>query len=77
MVREDAFRVEGAVTGVISPTKYWARLPNGHRVLAHVPGRFRLSFRTLAPGDKVRLEMSPFDLSAGRIIVPETENNAA
>jgi translation initiation factor IF-1 len=48
---------------------YRVELANGHRLLAFVPGKARLSFARLAPGDKVRLELSPYDLSAGRIIV--------
>jgi translation initiation factor IF-1 len=77
MVRTDAFRVEGAVIEVISPAKYWVKLPNGHRLVAHLPARYVTRFRPLAPGDIVRLELSPYDLSAGRIIVPNNETNEA
>jgi translation initiation factor IF-1 len=48
---------------------YRVELTNGHRLLAYVPGKARLSFAQLAAGDRVRLEMSPYDLSEGRIIV--------
>jgi len=48
---------------------YRVELANGHRLLAYVAGKARLSFARLAPGDKVRLELSPYDLSSGRIIV--------
>jgi translation initiation factor IF-1 len=54
---------------VLSDRTYRVELPNGHRLLAYVAGHARLSFARLAPGDKVRLEMSPYDLSEGRIIV--------
>jgi translation initiation factor IF-1 len=46
-------------------------LPNGHRILAHLSGRLRLNFIRIDPGDKVRLEMSPFDLSKGCIVSKE------
>ena len=77
MVRQDAFRVEGAVIEVITPTRCWVRLPNGHRVLAYLPERLRASFPALKPGDNVRLKMSPHDLSTGRMIAPEKETNEA
>jgi translation initiation factor IF-1 len=48
---------------------YRVELANGHRLLAFAPGKARLSFAKLTPGDKVRLELSPYDLSVGRIIV--------
>ena len=69
MAREGAIEVEGAVVEVLPNTMYRVELANGHRVLAFVAGRARLGFARLAPGDRVRLEMSPYDLSAGRIIV--------
>ena len=77
MVRKDAFRVEGTVIEVISPLKCWVALPNGHRLLAHLPARSLGKFRPLSPGDRVRLELSPYDLSAGRIIVPGKTTNEA
>jgi translation initiation factor IF-1 len=73
MVRTDAFRVEGAVIEAVSPSRYWVRLPNGHRLLGHLPRRFLARAKPLAVGDSVRVELSPFDLSAGRILVPESE----
>jgi len=69
MAREGAIEVEGAVVEVLPNKMYRVELANGHRLLAFVPGKARLSFACLAPGDKVRLELSPYDLSAGRIIV--------
>lgn len=69
MAREGAIQVEGAVIEVLPNRTYRVELVNGHRLLAFVTGKARLSFDRLAPGDKVRLELSPYDLSAGRIIV--------
>ena len=69
MVREGAIEVEGAIVEVLPNKMYRIELANGHRVLAYVGGKARLSFAHLATGDRVRLEMSPYDLSKGRIIV--------
>ena len=69
MAREGAFEVEGAVVEVLPNKMYRVELANGHRLLAFVAGKANLSFVRLAPGDKVRLELSPYDLSVGRIIV--------
>ena len=69
MAREGAIEVEGAIVEVLPNKMYRVELANGHRLLAYVAGKARLSFARLAAGDKVRLEMSPYDLSAGRIIV--------
>jgi translation initiation factor IF-1 len=69
MAREGAIEVEGAIVEVLPNRMYRVELANGHRLLAYVAGKTRLSFVRLALGDKVRLEMSPYDLSAGRIVV--------
>jgi translation initiation factor IF-1 len=69
MAREDAFQVEGAVVEAVSKTVYRVELANGHRVTAHLGGKERLSAAGFLPGDKVMLEMSPYDLSQGRIIL--------
>jgi translation initiation factor IF-1 len=70
--REDAIKVEGTVVEVLSNTLFRVALPNGHRVLAHVSGKMRLHFVRVAPGDKVNLEISPYDLSKGSIVLKET-----
>jgi translation initiation factor IF-1 len=70
MAREGAIKAEGVVVEVLPNTMYRVELANGHRLLAYVAGKARLSFARLAPGAKVRLELSPYDLSAGRIVVP-------
>ena len=69
MAREGAIEVEGDIVEVLPNKMYRVELANGHRVLAYVTGKARLSFAHLAAGDRVRLEMSPYDLSEGRIIV--------
>ena len=69
MAREGAIEVEGVIVEVLPNKMYRVELANGHRLLAYVTGKARLSFAHLATGDKVRLEMSPYDLSEGRIIV--------
>jgi translation initiation factor IF-1 len=69
MAREGAIEVEGAIVEVLSDKAYRVELANGHRLLAYVAGRARPGLARLAAGDKVRLEMSPYDLSSGRIIV--------
>jgi translation initiation factor IF-1 len=56
---------------VLQGTVFRVELPNGHQILAHLSGRMRLNFIRLEPGDKVRLEMSPFDLSKGCIVSKE------
>jgi len=64
-----AHRVSGLIERVWPNGTYEARLPNGHRLRAFVPGRARLRARRLAPGDTVVLEVSPADLSRGRIVM--------
>jgi translation initiation factor IF-1 len=74
VARTDAIKVEGAVVEVLPNQTYRVELANGHRVVAFVTGKARLSFGRLSPGEKVMLEMSPYDLSAGRIIA-EVQTN--
>ena len=69
MAREGAIEIEGAIVEVLPNRMYRVELTNGHRLLAYMTGKARLSFAHLAVGDKVWLEMSPYDLSEGRIIV--------
>ena len=67
MARKDAIEVEGKVVELLPNTMFRVELPNGHRVLAHISGKMRLHFIRILPGDKVMLEVSPYDLSKGRI----------
>ena len=64
----NAIEVEGVVVETLPNKTYRVELANGHRVVAFLPGRARLRFLRFAPGDKVRLAMSPYDLSQGRIL---------
>ena len=67
MARKDAIEVEGKVAELLPNTMFRVMLPNGHRVLAHISGKMRLNFIRILPGDKVMVEISPYDLSKGRI----------
>ena len=69
MAGTDAFKVEGVVVEALPDQTYQVELANGHRLRAFVAGKARRSFAGLAPGDKVKLQLSPYDLSAGRILV--------
>jgi len=73
MARTDAFKVEGVVVEALPNKTYRVELANGHRLLAFVAGRARREFAGLAPGDKVTLQLTPYDLSAGRILVETKE----
>jgi translation initiation factor IF-1 len=67
VAKEDAIKIEGTVVELLPNTMFRVELPNGHRILAHISGKMRLHFIRLLPGDKVMVEMSPYDLSKGRI----------
>jgi len=67
MAKERAIEVEGRVVESLPNAMFRVELPNGHSVLAHVSGKIRLHFIKILPGDTVRLELSPYDLSRGRI----------
>jgi translation initiation factor IF-1 len=69
--REEAIRVEGTVVEVLPNNLFRVELPNGHRFMAHTSGRMRMNFVRLVVGDKVTVEMSPYDLSKGLIILNE------
>jgi translation initiation factor IF-1 len=67
MARRDVIEVEGKVVELLPNTLFQVELPNGHRILAHVSGKMRLHFIRILPGDKVMVEVSPYDLTKGRI----------
>ena len=67
MSKEDVIEVEGVVTDALPNAMFKVQLENGHEVLAHVSGKLRMNYIRIVPGDKVKLEMSPYDLSKGRI----------
>jgi translation initiation factor IF-1 len=65
--REDAIEVEGKVVEALRNAMFRVELENGHEVLAHVSGRLRQNYIRVLPGDRVRMELSPYDLTRGRI----------
>ncbi len=67
MVKKEAIEVEGTVVEALPNATFRVELPNGHMVLAHVSGKIRVHYIRVLPGDKVLLELSPYDLSRGRI----------
>jgi translation initiation factor IF-1 len=67
MARKDVIEVEGKVVELLPNTMFRVQLPNGHKILAHISGKMRLHFIRILPGDKVMVEMSPYDLTKGRI----------
>jgi translation initiation factor IF-1 len=69
MAGDGAFQVEGVVTEVFPNGTCRVELANGHRLLAFAPGRARAALGVLAPGDRVKLQLTPYDLSTGRIVV--------
>lgn len=66
--KEEAITVEGKVVETLPNATFRVELPNGHRVLAHVSGKMRMNFIRILPGDTVTMELSPYDLSRGRIV---------
>jgi translation initiation factor IF-1 len=68
MAKEDAIEVEGTVIEPLPNAMFRVELANGHRVLAHISGKMRMHFIRILPGDKVTVELSPYDLTRGRII---------
>ena len=68
MAKEEAIQVEGTVAEALPNAMFRVELENQHRVLAHVSGKMRMNFIRILPGDKVMLELSPYDLTRGRII---------
>ena len=67
MSTQDVIEVEGTVTEAYPNAMFQVELPNGHKILAHISGKLRMNFIRILPGDKVTLEMSPYDLTRGRI----------
>jgi translation initiation factor IF-1 len=71
MPKDDAFEVNGTVTQALANTRFKVELETGNEIHAHVAGRMRKNFIRIVPGDKVRVELSPYDLSKGRIVYRE------
>ena len=67
LAKEDVIEIEGTVVEALPNTNFKVKLENGHEVLAHISGKLRMNYIKILPGDKVKLELSPYDLSRGRI----------
>jgi len=68
VAKDDVIKVEGTVKELLPNTRFKVELENGHAVIAHISGKMRLNFIRILPGDTVQMEMSPYDLSKGRIV---------
>ncbi|HRT68050.1 MAG TPA: translation initiation factor IF-1, partial [Bacteroidota bacterium] len=67
MSKQDLIKVDGIIEEVLPNTQFIVRLENGHKVLAHISGKMRMNFIKILQGDKVTVEISPYDLTKGRI----------
>ncbi|NOX24644.1 MAG: translation initiation factor IF-1 [Deltaproteobacteria bacterium] len=67
MAKEEAIQVEGTILEPLPNAMFKVELENGHKVLAHISGKMRMHYIKILPGDKVTVELSPYDLSRGRI----------
>ena len=71
MAKEELIQVEGEILEALPNAMFRVKLDNGHLVLAHVSGKMRMHFIRILPGDKVKIELSPYDLTRGRITYRE------
>ena len=67
MAKDDVIELEGTVVEALPNAMFQVELPNGHSILAHISGKLRMNFIRILPGDKVTVELSPYDLTRGRI----------
>ena len=67
MAKDDVIEIEGSVVESLPNAMFQVELANGHKILAHISGKLRMNFIRILPGDKVTVEMSPYDLTKGRI----------
>ncbi len=67
MSKEDSIKIDGTILETLPNATFKVELENGHKVLAHISGKMRMHFIKILPGDKVTVELSPYDLSRGRI----------
>ena len=67
MAKEDMIEVEGTVIDALPNAMFSVEIPGGHKILAHISGKLRMNYIKILPGDKVTLQMSPYDLTLGRI----------
>jgi translation initiation factor IF-1 len=68
MPKEEPIEIEGVVVETLPNAMFRVELPNGHRILAHISGKMRMHYIKILPGDRVKMEISPYDLTRGRII---------
>ncbi len=71
MAKQDAIEVTGTVLETLPNAMFRVELENGHKVLAHISGKMRMHYIKILPGDKVKVELSPYDLARGRIVYRE------
>jgi translation initiation factor IF-1 len=69
MTKQQSIQQDGTITEALSNAMFRVELENGHMVTAHISGKMRMNYIKLLPGDRVKLELSPYDLSKGRIIM--------
>ena len=67
MAKQEAIEIDGIILEALSNAMFRVRLENGHEIIAHISGKMRMHYIRILPGDKVKVEMSPYDLSKGRI----------
>ena len=77
MSKEDVIEVEGTILEALPNATFRVELQNGHIILAHISGKLRMNFIRILPGDKVTVEMSPYDLTRGRIVYRQRKPNEA
>ena len=68
MAKDEAIKVDGTIVETLPNASFRVELENGHKVLAHISGKMRMHFIKILPGDKVTVELSPYDLTRGRIV---------
>jgi translation initiation factor IF-1 len=71
VAKEEPIRTEGRIVEALPNTQFMVELENGHRILAHIAGKMRKNFIRIVPGDRVTVEITPYDLSKGRIVYRE------
>jgi len=69
--KEDIIEIQGSVLETLPNAMFRVQLDNGHKILAHISGKMRMHYIKILPGDKVKIELSPYDLARGRIIFRE------
>ena len=67
MSKNDVIEMEGKIVEALPNAMFLVELPNGHRIMSHISGKMRMNFFRIYPGDKVKVELSPYDLTRGRI----------